>query len=79
MYLRSMLDRIGVLNTKLIQSDRLKQKIDLALIESSAVIDLSSVPSTLIEKMPMQASSRCILQERNSQMDDLFPRERIRP
>ena len=40
-HLRSMLDRIGVLNTKAVQSDKLKQNINLALIESSAMIDLT--------------------------------------
>lgn len=39
-HLRSMLDRIGVLNSKLVQSDELKQSMNLALIESSAVVDL---------------------------------------
>ena len=70
-HLRSMLDRIGILNTKLVQSDRLKQKINLALIESSAVIDLTRVQE-LIEKMPMQASITLHLQELQSQMDAYF-------
>lgn len=42
-HLRSMLDRIGVLNSKLIQSDELKKAINLALIETSAVVNLSRV------------------------------------
>jgi hypothetical protein len=66
-----MLDRIGVLNTKLVQSDRLKQKINLALIESSAVIDLTRVQE-LIEKMPVQALITLHLQELQSQMDAYF-------
>lgn len=40
-HLRSMLDRIGVLNTKPVQSAALKQAIHAALIESSSVIDLT--------------------------------------
>jgi len=40
-HLRSMLDRIGVLNTKLIQSEELKIEINNALIESSAAIELT--------------------------------------
>jgi uncharacterized membrane protein YccC len=40
-HLRSMLDRIGILNTKLVQSEQLKQAMNLALIETSAVINLS--------------------------------------
>ncbi|TCM71035.1 putative membrane protein YccC [Acinetobacter calcoaceticus] len=40
-HLRGMLDRIGVLNTKPIQSEALKSSIRNALIESSAVVDLT--------------------------------------
>lgn len=40
-HLRSMLDRIGVLNTKEVQSVALKAEINNALIESSAVIDFT--------------------------------------
>ena len=40
-HLRSMLDRIGVLNSKLVQSENLKQEMNLALIETSAVVDLT--------------------------------------
>lgn len=40
-HLRSMLDRIGLLNTKLVQSEALKQAMNLALIETSAIVDLS--------------------------------------
>ncbi|MHA3892568.1 FUSC family protein [Acinetobacter sp. GXMZU3951] len=40
-HLRSMLDRIGVLNTKLVQSEPIKQAMNLALIETSAAINLS--------------------------------------
>lgn len=42
-HLRSMLDRIGILNSKLVQSDELKKAINLALIETSAVVNLSRV------------------------------------
>ncbi|MCU4412698.1 FUSC family protein [Acinetobacter sp. WU_MDCI_Axc73] len=42
-HLRSMLDRIGVLNTKLVQSDELKHAMNLALIETSAVVNLSRI------------------------------------
>lgn len=40
-HLRGMLDRIGILNTKAVQSEQVKKQIDLALIESSAVVDLA--------------------------------------
>ncbi|ANF82744.1 fusaric acid resistance protein [Acinetobacter sp. NCu2D-2] len=40
-HLRGMLDRIGILNTKVVQSERVKKQIDRALIETSAVVDLT--------------------------------------
>ncbi|MEB3754324.1 FUSC family protein [Acinetobacter sp. MD2(2019)] len=39
-HLRSMLDRVGVLNSKMVQSYQLKNAMNLALIETSAVVDL---------------------------------------
>ena len=42
-HLRGMLDRIGILNTKSVQSDFLKKNIHLALIESSAIVDLARI------------------------------------
>ncbi|WP_130803648.1 FUSC family protein [Acinetobacter ihumii] len=42
-HLRSMLDRIGILNSKLVQSDELKRAMNQALIESSAVVNLSRI------------------------------------
>lgn len=40
-HLRSMLDRIGVLNSKLVQSDTLKKAMNDALIETSAIVDFT--------------------------------------
>lgn len=40
-HLRSMLDRVGVLNTKLVKSADLKMAMNYALIETSAIIDFS--------------------------------------
>ena len=40
-HLRSMLDRIGVLNTKQVQSEKLSYDVNAALVESSAVIDFT--------------------------------------
>ena len=40
-HLRGMLDRVGVLNTKMVQSAEINTSIQQALIESSAIIDLS--------------------------------------
>lgn len=42
-HLRGMLDRIGVLNTKSVQSNTLKNSINLAIIECSAVVDLTRI------------------------------------
>lgn len=39
-HLRSMLDRVGVLNTKLVQAPEIKTAIQNALIESSSIVDL---------------------------------------
>ena len=46
-HLRSMLDRIGILNTKMVQSDELKQAMNRALIEASAVVNLSRIAEVL--------------------------------
>ena len=54
-HLRSMLDRIGVLNSKVVQSEHLKNDINWALIETSAVIDLTRLQE-LIHKLPEQDS-----------------------
>ncbi|MFX9634920.1 FUSC family protein, partial [Acinetobacter baumannii] len=40
-HLRAMLDRVGVLNTKKVQSEEIKKSIHQALVESSAIVDLS--------------------------------------
>lgn len=40
-HLRSMLDRIGILNSKVVQSNEIKTSIHQALIESSSIVDLS--------------------------------------
>ena len=70
-HLRSMLDRIGVLNTKLVQSDVLKQKINLALIESSAVIDLTRVQE-LMDQLSDYTTLTRHLQKLQSQIDVFF-------
>ncbi|RGD89931.1 FUSC family protein [Acinetobacter sp. SWAC57] len=70
-HLRSMLDRIGVLNTKLVQSDVLKQKINLALIESSAVIDLTRVQE-LMDQLAGYTTLTRHLQKLQSQIDVFF-------
>lgn len=50
-HLRSMLDRVGILNTKAVQSPSIKVAIQHALIESSAIVDLVRLQE-LIELLP---------------------------
>jgi len=71
-HLRSMLDRIGVLNSKAaVQSQSLKKEIHLALIETSAVIDLTRLQE-LIEKLPEQESIVSSIEDLQQSLDDYF-------
>lgn len=71
-HLRSMLDRIGVLNSKVaVQSQSLKQEIHLALIETSAVIDLTRLQE-LINKLPEQAAIVSSIEDLQQSLDDYF-------
>lgn len=56
-HLRSMLDRIGVLNMKPVQSEQLKIEINNALIESSAAIDLTRLQE-LVQKLSLESPVR---------------------
>ncbi|QCO20529.1 FUSC family protein [Acinetobacter cumulans] len=70
-HLRGMFDRIGILNTKVVQSDLLKKKINLALIESSAVIDLTRLQE-LISKLNDEPELCLSLAALQSHLDDYF-------
>lgn len=71
-HLRSMLDRIGVLNSKVaVQSQSLKQEIHLALIETSAVIDLTRLQE-LINKLPEQSAIVSSIEDLQQSLDDYF-------
>lgn len=70
-HLRSMLDRIGVLNSKAVQSEHLKNDINLALIETSAVIDLTRLQE-LITKLPQQDAIIFYIQDLQQSLDDYF-------
>ena len=50
-HLRSMLDRVGVLNTKMVQNPEIKTSIQNALIESSSIIDLVRLQE-ISQKLP---------------------------
>lgn len=70
-HLRSMLDRIGVLNSKAVQSEQLKNDINLALIETSAVIDLTRLQE-LINQLPQQDAIIFDIQNLQQSLDDYF-------
>ena len=70
-HLRSMLDRIGVLNSKVVQSEHLKNDINWALIETSAVIDLTRLQE-LIHKLPEQDSIVSDIEDLQQSLDDYF-------
>lgn len=70
-HLRSMLDRIGVLNSKAVQSEHLKNDINWALIETSAVIDLTRLQE-LINKLPQQDAIIFYIQDLQQSLDDYF-------
>ncbi|OTG81481.1 fusaric acid resistance protein [Acinetobacter sp. ANC 5054] len=70
-HLRSMLDRIGVLNTKMVQSAKLKQYIQLALVESSAVIDLTRIQE-LANKLEPESDVINGLEALQQDLDDYF-------
>lgn len=64
-HLRSILDRIGVLNTKQIQSEQLKVEINNALIESSAAIDLTRLQELVKKLSPESATTKSIFKLQN--------------
>lgn len=71
-----MIDRIGVLNTKTVESEDLKNKINQALIESSAVVDLARLQE-LILKLPEQQLLTRQLEDLQIQLDEYFRAKEI--
>lgn len=61
-HLRGVLDRIGVLNTKQVQSQVLKDEINNALIEASAMVDFTRLQE-LIDKLPPKSALKASLLE----------------
>lgn len=53
-HLRGMLDRIGILNTKMVQVDELKFAMNQALIETSAVVNLSRIAELMYQSATSQ-------------------------
>lgn len=70
-HLRGMFDRIGILNSKVVQSSILKKNINLALIESSAVIDLTRIQE-LMSKLSDEPEICLSLAQLQSALDDYF-------
>ena len=64
-HLRSMLDRVGVLNTKPIQNPELKTAIQYALIESSSIVDLVRLQeiSQQLPQLPVLKAEVMVLQQ----------------
>lgn len=65
-HLRSMLDRVGVLNTKMVQHPDIKQSIQNALIESSSIIDLvrlQEISQKLLEHIYLQSEVNILQQQ----------------
>ena len=78
-HLRTMLDRIGILNTKAVQSEALKRDINLALIEASAVVDLTRLQE-LMQEFPAEHELAAGLGDLIQLLDDYFrTKESMRP
>ncbi|MDR2248793.1 FUSC family protein [Acinetobacter sp.] len=70
-HLRSMLDRIGILNSKMVQSDEIKTSIHQALIESSSIVDLSRLQE-LASQFPQTSELTQHIGDLQQNLDELF-------
>ncbi|WP_336965757.1 FUSC family protein [Acinetobacter pittii] len=70
-HLRSMLDRIGILNSKMVQSDEIKNSIHQALIESSSIVDLSRLQE-LANQFPQTSELTQHIGDLQQNLDELF-------
>jgi len=70
-HLRSMLDRVGVLNTKMVQNPEIKTAIQNALVESSSTVDLVRLQE-ISQKLPQQAALQSELNLLQQQLADYF-------
>ncbi|MCU4550799.1 FUSC family protein [Acinetobacter pittii] len=70
-HLRSMLDRIGILNSKMVQSDEIKTSIHQALIESSSIVDLSRLQE-LANQFPQASELTQHIGDLQQNLDELF-------
>ena len=70
-HLRSMLDRVGVLNTKMVQNPEVKISIQNALIESSSIIDLVRLQE-ISQKLPQLVSLKNEVKVLQQQLTEYF-------
>lgn len=70
-HLRSMLDRIGILNSKMVQSGEIKTSIHQALIESSSIVDLSRLQE-LANQFPQTSELAHHIGNLQQNLDELF-------
>lgn len=70
-HLRSMLDRIGILNSKVVQSSEIKTSIHQALIESSSIVDLSRLQE-LANQFPQNSELSHHIGNLQQNLDELF-------
>ena len=70
-HLRSMLDRIGILNSKMVQSDEIKASIQQALIESSSIVDLSRLQE-LANQFPQTSELTQHIGDLQQNLDELL-------
>ena len=70
-HLRSMLDRIGILNSKMVQSDEIKASIQQAPIESSSIVDLSRLQE-LANQFPQTSELTQHIGDLQQNLDELF-------
>lgn len=61
-HLRGVLDRIGVLNTKQVQSQVLKDEINNALIEASAMVDFTRLQELIVNLPPKSALKASLIE-----------------
>ena len=70
-HLRSMLGRVGVLNTKMVQNPEVKISIQNALIESSSIIDLVRLQE-ISQKLPQLVSLKNEVNVLQQQLTEYF-------
>lgn len=70
-HLRSMLDRVGVLNTKMVQDLEIKTSIQHALVESSSIVDLVRLQE-ISQKLPQFETLQNQVKRLQQQLTDYF-------